>query len=401
MLAQKMKIAVWSNLPTGGARRALHDHLTGLVGKGHEVEHWRPPVPNPDWMKMPCPEHEVPAGIIGDETSYLKRVVKHIARPTLAMRAMEAHAQVCADQMRGFDVLFANTCCQYHSPFIGRYFGGPKLLYLQEPNRFLYEALPRLAWLGPEGGVSWRRRLRGVFDMVALRRQAQAELANAKSFDRILVNSYFSAESVAKVYGLNAQVCYLGIDLEKFTPSPMLRESFVLGVGAIATPKRLELAIRGIGAMPSPRSKLVWVGNYTDETYKASLDALAVEQGVELEWRFLISDQELVGLMQRAACVLYVPRLEPFGYVPLEAAACGASVVTVREGGLRETMAEIGYLADPTPESVAQQICRVLENPTAAREKALANIPGIHAQWGLAAATDRLEAHLLEITRRP
>ena len=105
--------------------------------------------------------------------------------------------------------------------------------------------------------------------------------------------------------------------------------------------------------------------------------------------------------MQHAACVLYVPRLEPFGYVPLEAAACGASVVTVREGGLRETMADIGYLADPTPDSVAQQICRVLADPSEAREKALSNIPGIHSQWGLTAATDRLEAHLLEITRRP
>lgn len=401
MLAQKMKIAVWSNLPTGGARRALHDHVTGLIPKGHHLEHWRPPVPNPEWMKLPCEEHEVPAGILGDETSYLKRVIKHIARPTLAMQAMERHSQICAEQMNGFDVLFANTCCQYHSPFIGRYFKGPKLLYLQEPNRFLYEALPRLTWLGPEGGVSWRRRLRGVFDMVALRRQAIAELESAKSFDRILVNSYFSAESVAKVYGLSSQVCYLGIDLDKFTPSPMHRESFVLGVGAIATPKRLELAIRGVGAMPGPRPKLVWVGNYTDETYKASLDALAIQHGVDLEWKFLISDIELVGLMQRAACVLYVPRLEPFGYVPLEAAACGASVVTVREGGLRETMTEIGFLADPTPESIAQQICRVLADPEEAKQKALANIPGIHAQWGLAAATDRLEAHLLEITRRP
>ena len=401
MLAHKMKIAVWSNLPTGGARRALHDHVSGLVAKGHHVECWRPPVPDPDWMKMPCLEHEVPAGIIGDETSYLKRVIKHIARPTLAMQAMQRHSQICAEQMAGFDVLFANTCCQYHSPFIGRYFKGPKLLYLQEPNRFLYEAHPRLAWLGPESGVSWRRRLRGVFDMVALRRQAQAELENAKSFDRILVNSYFSAESVSKVYGLDTQVCYLGIDLEKFSSSPTPRESFILGVGAIATPKRLELAIRGVGALPSPRPKLVWVGNYTDATYKISLDLLANIQGVDLEWRFLISDQELVGLMQRAACVLYVPRLEPFGYVPLEAAACGASVVTVREGGLRETMAEIGYLADPTPESVAQQICRVLADPSLAKANAQANIPEIHAKWGLAAATNRLEAHLLEITRRP
>jgi glycosyltransferase involved in cell wall biosynthesis len=351
-------------------------------------------------MKMPCEEHEVEAGIIGDESSYVKRVIKHIARPTLAMKAMERHSQICAEQMQGFDVLFANTCCQYHSPFIGRYFKGPKLLYLQEPNRFLYEALPRLAWLGPEEGASWRRRLRGVFDMVALRRQALAELENAKSYDRILANSYFSAESVAKVYGLNAQVCYLGVDFETFSPGNAPREEFVLGVGAIATPKRLELAIRGIGAIQGAKPKLVWVGNYTDETYKASLDALANKQGVDLEWKFLISDAELVGLMQRAGCVLYVPRLEPFGYVPLEAAACGASVVTVREGGLRETMQDIGFLADPTPASIAEMVTRVLAEPAANRARALEKIDGLRSQWSLNSATLRLDAHLSESTRR-
>jgi hypothetical protein len=32
-----MKIAVWYNLPSGGAKRALYYHVRGLVERGHTV----------------------------------------------------------------------------------------------------------------------------------------------------------------------------------------------------------------------------------------------------------------------------------------------------------------------------------------------------------------------------
>lgn len=398
-----MKIAVWYNLPTGGAKRALYDHVSGLLSLGHEVVAFRPPVVKADWLPLPCPEQEVALDLQVDGSNYFQRILKHLLRPTLAMKQMQAHSQEVARLIEegGFDVVFANTCCQYHSPFLGRYLRIPKLLYLQEPNRFLYEALPRLAWIDAPKGASWRRKLRTWFDLVALRQQAMAELTNAQSYDRILVNSYFSRESVARCYGLDSTVCYLGIDLGRLGAGSEPRENYLLGVGACVYPKRVKLAIEAVGQLAEPRPKLIWSANFIDDPYAAECRELAQRLGVDFELRELVPDDDLLILMQRAACVLYVPRLEPFGYVPLEAAACGASVVTVMEGGVRETMSEIGYLADPTPESIAQQICRVLADPVAARQKALANLPGIHAQWGLAAATDRLEAHLLEITRRP
>ncbi len=398
-----MKIAVWYYLPSGGAKRALFDHVSGLVARGHHVEAFHPPAPHEDWLPLPCKEHVVSHGHVIGHGNYFQRVWKHIMRPTLAMKMMQDHSKEVAQLIEegGFDVVFTNTCCQYHSPFLGRYTKKPKLLYLQEPNRFLYEALPRLAWIDAPEGASWRRKLRTWFDLVALRQQAMAELTNAQSYDRILVNSYFSRESVARCYGLDSTVCYLGIDLGRLGSGSEPRENYLLGVGACVYPKRVKLAIEAVGQLPEPRPKLIWSANFIDDPYAEECKDLAQRLGVDFELRELVPDDELLVLMQRASCVLYVPRLEPFGYVPLEAAACGASVVTVMEGGLRETMSEIGYLADPNPDSIAQQICRVLDDPSAAREKALANIPAIHAQWGLEAATDRLEAHLLEITRRP
>src|SRR5438034_4095223 len=38
-----MRIAVWHNLPMGGGKRALYEHVCGLVQRGHYVEAWCPP----------------------------------------------------------------------------------------------------------------------------------------------------------------------------------------------------------------------------------------------------------------------------------------------------------------------------------------------------------------------
>lgn len=397
---KKLRIAVWYNLPTGGARRALHDHVRGLVDRGHHVECFRPPIPNPEWLPLPAEEHEIPLKVYSDEQSYVMRLWKHVMRLTAGLKAMEEHSRLAAAEIQkgGFDVLFANTCFQYHAPFIGRSVSIPKALYLQEPNRFLYEALPSLPWLGAPEGASWRRKLRAKFDMMALRNQARAELVNAKSYDKILVNSYFSRESVARAYGLESDVCYLGIDTERYVPANSKREEFVLGIGAIATPKRVELAIKAIGAMAAPRPKLVWASNSVDEPYLAGLRALAQSLGVDFDLRVLIPDEELVDLMHRAGCVLYVPRLEPFGYVPLEAAACGAPVVTVAEGGLRETMTDgLGWIADPSPQAVAEKIASILKNPDEASASVLARRNDLVEKWNLEKATDRLERQLINL----
>lgn len=349
---------------------------------------------------MPTVEHEIPLTVFGDEQSYLKRIWKHVMRLTLGMKAMKEHSRLAAEAINkgGFDVLFANTCLVYHAPFVGRYTTLPSVLYLQEPNRFLYEALPYLPWVGVPEGSSWRKRLRAWFDMFALRKQAQEELKNAQSYDQILVNSYFSRESVARAYGLESSVCYLGIDTERYCPADVPREGFILGIGAIATPKRVDLAIRGVGALPEPRPSLVWACNSVDEPYLNSLKALASELGVNFDLRVLVPDEELVSLIRRAACVVYTPRLEPFGYVPLEATACGTPVVTVAEGGLRETMADgLGWIADPRPNDIAEKIQEILSDPEAAARKVSAKRNEIVAQWNNPAAIDRLEGHLRQV----
>src|SRR5437763_1335185 len=48
----RMKIAVWHNLPSGGGKRALYDHVRGLIERGHTVEAWCPPTADLDFLPL-------------------------------------------------------------------------------------------------------------------------------------------------------------------------------------------------------------------------------------------------------------------------------------------------------------------------------------------------------------
>ena len=402
-----MKIAVWYNLPSGGAKRALHDHLKGLVERGHTVEVWRPPIAQADYLPISerAPEHVVPLGI---PCGIPKGIVQKIERRILVRQAMREHSKAVARQIAdgGFDVLFANTCEIYHSPWIGRYLQMPKLLYLQEPQRFLYEAQPRLPWVAlPEGERrSWKpraiaKRALDALNARAVRLQGADELQNAQSFERILVNSNFSRESTLRAYGLDSEVCYLGIDASRFANLGLPREPFAISVGAFHPSKNPEFVIRAIGSIREGRPRLVWVANNAEPGYVERMRALAQGLQVELDLRQYIPDAELIDLLNRASVLAYAPRLEPFGYAPLEANACGCPAVVVAEGGVKESVREgiNGVVVPHRPEAMGTAVADLLAHPDTTRAMGERAAAHVREAWTLERATEELERHLREV----
>ena len=399
---KQLRIAIWHNLPSGGGKRALWHHVSGLLKRGHQVESWCPSTASQDFLPLSrlCTEHVLPFRWYG-----LFKGAPDVPR---LIKEMDALCRECGRQIeeKGFDILLANSCYFFATPAIARFVRIPKVVYLGEPRRELYEALPKLLWLAtPERGsglrrFQWARSLANLVRIPALRWRALAELANAEAFDEILVNSLFSRESVLRAYGLDAHVCYLGVDTELFQPSGEPPENYVIGLGAFHYWKGLDRAVKAVGAIPAAaRPALVWVGDSADAHYIATIQKLALDLGVKFEMKNMISDKELVSLISRSRAMLYTSRLEPFGLAPLEANACGVPVVGVAEGGVRESIehGRNGLLApDAQPANLAAALMTILGNPTLAAEMRSKAREHVVSRWSLDSGISRLEEILLQ-----
>jgi glycosyltransferase involved in cell wall biosynthesis len=401
-----MKIAVWHNLPSGGGKRALYDHVRGLVTRGHTVEAWCPPSANRAFLPLSSliREHVVDLAL---PVPYSRRdqwqITLHVER---MLAAMDAHCRKCADAIGqgGFDILFAASCHFFSVTSVGRFATIPSVLYLGEPHRPLYEALPRLPWLARPREIRSRLRLStqkaSFVDWRTIRNyrvQAREEVYNAAAFTRILVNSLFSRESVLRAYGLDSDVCYLGIDIDHFVNQHLPREDTVVGLGAIRLEKNVRFCIEAMALVSPPRPKLVWIGNSCDPDYLNELRALAASRNVVFEPRVGLTDTELLDTLNRAVAMVYAPRLEPFGLAPLEANACGLPVIAVAEGGVRETIIDqvTGLLVEPEPAAMAAAVNRLRTDSELARKLSVHGRQIVEAKWGMNAAIDRLEQRLV------
>lgn len=406
-----MRIAVWHNLPSGGAKRALYDHLRGLQSRGHDIEAWCPPTADLTYLPLAeiMPEHVV------DLKPWEARDWRH---PVEALRrqswklvdSMEAHCRAVGREINagGFDLLFAATCQHFAASPIARHVDLPSAIYQQEPYRRRYEAGPELIWLAsPRSDKPWyspsrlKTALRDHVRLSANAMMARQEYENVKAFDKILVNSIFSRENVTRVYGLPSEVCYLSVDASRFQNRSLPKEGFVVGLGAILPSKNVELAVRAMGRLKGKKPELIWIGNMADPVYSARVVALAESLGVPFRPLVRVSDEELVDLLNRASAMIYTPRLEPFGLAPVEGALCGVPVVAVAEGGCRETVVDgrTGFLTEPDPDLLAEALQRLIDDPDLARRMGDAGAEWAREVWSFAAGTDRVEEKLLSLVR--
>jgi glycosyltransferase involved in cell wall biosynthesis len=405
-----MKIAVWHNLPSGGGKRQLYDHVRELVQRGHHIEAWCPEfaaqtsfLPLSDLI----PEHIVPLEMTREFHTTL--------RPASLMKkmivALDEHCRNCAEQIgsSNFDLLYANSCTFIRAPSIARHCSLPAAVYLGEPYRWFYEALPELPWIAPQAAPlldtgddfdtsEEKELLKGV------RLQAREELENAREYDLILANSLFTREALLRSYSLESRVCYLGIDTEFYKPVRFSKEKFVVGLGTLYHAKGIDRAIRAVSTIPeSSRPNLIWIGNGAWPRDLHSYQSLAERLGVRFIPKMNISHEEVLDHLSTAAVMVYTSRLEPFGYAPLEANACGTAVVGIAEGGIRESIQD-GCNGLLTQSDDSQELGRLIssftEDLSYAREFGLKAREHVLAHWSSKIGGDNIENALNELFRQ-
>jgi hypothetical protein len=140
-----MKIAIWHNLPSGGAKRALYYQIKGLREKGHTLKAWCPPTANRTYLPIKdlIEENIVPLDSQTRQPNWLLTPKFTAYFNTVSyLKALDRHCQVCAEQINQerFEILLAQSGTFLPATSISQYVNIPKILYLQEPYRKLYEA---------------------------------------------------------------------------------------------------------------------------------------------------------------------------------------------------------------------------------------------------------------------
>jgi glycosyltransferase involved in cell wall biosynthesis len=119
-----------------------------------------------------------------------------------------------------------------------------------------------------------------------------------------------------------------------------------------------------------------------------------------LIFRERITDQELVAELSRAAVMIYTSRLEPFGFAPLEANACGLPVVAIGEGGVRETVRD-GFngvvVSNRNPADIGAAVLGLLRDPKRIRQLGENGREWVAREWTWARCVETLEHALIEV----
>ncbi|MGD0947268.1 MAG: glycosyltransferase [Candidatus Binatia bacterium] len=181
-------------------------------------------------------------------------------------------------------------------------------------------------------------------------------------FDRLAVNSRATGRYVENIYGKKADaVAYPGISLPADIGPPADFDK-VLHIGRLWKHKRVDLALKAMALTNSP-NKLILVG---DGPEKPRLLEMADRLGLGAKVVFAgeISMAARERLFRECTCCVYTPVREPFGMVPLEAAAAGRPVVATMGGGYSEILSEEAAVFVPPYEgAIAQAIHRLMSDP--------------------------------------
>lgn len=248
----------------------------------------------------------------------------------------------------------------------------PSLIYCHYPERLL---IKRNDWI--------RRALHYPVDV--------KEQKGFRSASGVISNSSFTKKAVKDLYGVDSVVAFPAVDLEKFNQGIENDDRFVLTVNRIVPNKNLELAINSIAVLKSQGTKVPLIIAGTKQPgFEWYLDNLI--HGIrdknlekEIQVRVNLADKELIPLYQGCSIFLYTPKMEHFGYGPVEAMASGKPVIASPGGGPAETVlnGETGFLVSPDPKKWAKKIVELLDDDERRRRMGILARERVEAKFSM------------------
>jgi glycosyltransferase involved in cell wall biosynthesis len=156
------------------------------------------------------------------------------------------------------------------------------------------------------------------------------DLKTNETVDFFIAISDNVKKRIKDFYAREADVIYPPVETQKFSISEK-DDNFYLIVSALVPYKKIDIAIEAFNSL---NRKLIVIGTGNSE---AELKRIA---GPNIEFLGWMDDEGLKSYYESCSALIF-PGEEDFGIVPLEAQACGKSVIAYAKGGALETIIPI------------------------------------------------------------
>ncbi|MGE3841512.1 MAG: glycosyltransferase family 4 protein [Vicinamibacterales bacterium] len=390
-----MRIALFHNLPSGGAKRAVFEWTRRLVER-HDVDVFTFETADHafcDLRPLVASHREYPLRRRRCFESPFGRFNQlQRWRDLVDLDALSRQMGADIDQ-GGYDVLFAHTCQLTFIPVVLAWCRLRSVYYLHEPFG--------RAWPAPGGEPTAgpiRRRVDAIDPLIRLYRTKLDRLQRASlERPRLLANSEFTRRQMAEAYDVPSTVCYMGVDTTAFSPRSVERSRHVLSVGELAPRKGFRFLVEALSRIAEGRRPVLRLAcNVVQPVERSLVENMARSLGVQIDVRVGLGTEALAAEYGQAAFCVYAPLREPFGLVPLEAMACGTAVIGVAEGGVTESVVHdvTGLLLPRDAGVFAEAIDRLLSDPERAARYGQRGRARVFERWTWDRSVQEIERNL-------
>lgn len=198
-----------------------------------------------------------------------------------------------------------------------------------------------------------------------------------KKIEAIATNSENTKRRINKYFKRDATVVNPGIDYNLFSNKG--DEKFFFYPSRIVSNKRQDFVVEAFRQFSKRNKgsnhKLVLAGSVSnDPEHKAYLAKLKkASAGLNVKIIENAPDSKMRDLYSRCSAVMFSAINEDYGFIPLEAMSSYKPIISVNEGGPRETIMDgkTGFLVDSVS-SMAEKMSFVAQNPDIAEEMGVA-----------------------------
>lgn len=393
-----MKIAIYHNLSSGGAKRSLFE-IVKRLGERHEITIFTLSSADHEFcdIRPLVKSHQIYHFQSGKLFRSPLGRLNSLVRIFDLVRLRSINEQIAKEIInQSPDLVFVEPCRYENSPSLLRFLAGlPNIYYCHEPFRVHYEMLPPRPYFKKE--MRFRKTLNRIdlFLSFYKRLAKNNDLMNIQQAGKVYVNSGYTKHQVELIYQVNPEINYLGVDTTKFKPLPNIEKlNMILSVGSLTPLKGFDFIIRSIGLIPPQnRPSIIISSNFSNPEELDFLSGLASQVSVQIQFLNEIPDEKLVELYNQAILTAYAPHREPFGLVALESMACATPVVGVAEGGLLETIQDRvnGRLVERNEQIFSDAVLELLSNPQTSFEFGKNGYRNVLEKWSWEASVANIE----------